>query len=115
MVVVTMILLYYHYDPSQTFWSPKCILLAITGYKCPGCGIQRMIYHLLHGHILTALRYNYFIALLIPYITIMSSTYFAPSSNYTQWIRRHLATKQIAYAYGILYVLWWFVRNIFNL
>ena len=106
---------YYRYDPSHTLWTPKCVMLGLTGYKCPGCGTQRMFYHLLHGHFLTAISYNYFAALLTPYLFILATTYLAPQSGYTQWVRRHLATKWAAYSYGILFILWWFLRNLVGL
>jgi hypothetical protein len=114
-VVVAAIYIYYHYDPSHTQWSPKCVMLALTGYKCPGCGTQRMIYHLLHGHVLKAISYNYFASLLIPYLLVLSTGYLAPDSNYTQWVRKHLATKWAAYTYAALYIIWWFLRNLLDL
>ena len=114
-VVVIMATFYYRFNPSTTQWAPKCVMLALTGFKCPGCGTQRMIYNLLHGHPLKAFSYNYFGALLIPYLLLLATTYIAPSSDYTQWVRRHFATRWIAYAYAVLYILWWFLRNIFDL
>ena len=113
--VVAAVWFYYRFDPSQTSWSPKCVMLALTGYKCPGCGTQRMYYNLLHGHPLKAISYNYFAALLAPYLLVLASTYLAPASSYTQWIRRHLATRWAAYTYAALYILWWFLRNLLGL
>ncbi|MBQ1546863.1 MAG: DUF2752 domain-containing protein [Lachnospiraceae bacterium] len=35
-----------------------CIFHYLTGYYCPGCGGTRALIALLHGRILTSLRYN---------------------------------------------------------
>lgn len=114
-VAVGMAIFYYRFNPSTTPWAPKCVMLTLTGYKCPGCGMQRMLYNLLHGHLLKAASYNYFGALVIPYLLILATTYILPSSDYTQWVRRHFATSWVAYTYGVLFFLWWILRNILGL
>ena len=115
LLVVLAAVVYFTFDPSQAGFFPRCTFLTLTGYKCPGCGTQRMIYHLLHGHVLKAISYNYFASLLIPYLLVLSTGYLAPDSNYTQWVRKHLATKWAAYTYATLYIIWWFLRNILDL
>lgn len=37
---------------------PPCILHAITGYYCPGCGGTRAVIALLHGQVITSLYYH---------------------------------------------------------
>lgn len=37
---------------------PVCPFKALTGLDCPGCGGLRMVYSLMHGDVLGALRYN---------------------------------------------------------
>ncbi|OHT89200.1 DUF2752 domain-containing protein [Mycobacteroides saopaulense] len=37
---------------------PVCPFKALTGLDCPACGGLRMVYSLLHGDVLGALRYN---------------------------------------------------------
>lgn len=37
---------------------PRCAFLEVTGWQCPGCGSQRALAALLHGHPLEAWRYN---------------------------------------------------------
>ena len=37
---------------------PACPFYTITGYYCPACGNTRSVTALLHGDILSALRYN---------------------------------------------------------
>jgi hypothetical protein len=114
-VLLVLGFIYYALDPTASAVFPRCTFLSLTGYKCPGCGTQRMYYNLLHGHPLKAISYNYFAALLAPYLLVLASTYLAPASSYTQWVRRHLATRWAAYTYAALYILWWFLRNLLGL
>jgi hypothetical protein len=37
---------------------PVCPTKALLGIDCPGCGSLRMVYSLLHGDVLSAVRYN---------------------------------------------------------
>lgn len=37
---------------------PPCLFLKLTGIYCPGCGGTRSVQALLHGSILSSLRYN---------------------------------------------------------
>lgn len=60
--------LYYRYDPMEHAWFPKCPFKAVTGLDCPGCGSQRAIHALLHGHFGEAMRYNVLILPFIPYL-----------------------------------------------
>ena len=39
---------------------PACVFRQMTGLWCPGCGLTRGTYELLHGHIGSALSYNLF-------------------------------------------------------
>ena len=58
--------LYYH-SPKDTKWL-ICIIYALTGYYCPGCGAGRACYCILHGQIYQAFRYNPLLVLLLPWI-----------------------------------------------
>jgi hypothetical protein len=46
------------FDPATHGFYPNCILHQTTGLLCPGCGSLRALYHLLHGHLATAFRFN---------------------------------------------------------
>lgn len=39
---------------------PTCVFHQMTGLWCPGCGLTRGTYQLLHGHVGAALGYNIF-------------------------------------------------------
>lgn len=114
-VVFIYLIVNYFFDPEQTTWSPKCFLLQLTGYKCPGCGAQRFAYHLMHGDILGAVHYNYFVALLAPYLLLLLSGELIPSRRWRQYVHTHFVTKFYCLFYVVLYFLWWVLRNILGL
>ena len=76
-----------------------CNIKSLTGLECPGCGGQRSFHFLLHGHILTAARYNLFLVISTPFFAIfyirfiqvyilkkekyLSSFIFKPAFGYT--------------------------------
>lgn len=47
-------------------WMPGCALRGLTGLECPGCGMTRGTYALLHGRFLEALRFNPVGMILLP-------------------------------------------------
>lgn len=60
------------YDPSSSgVHFPKCGFYVLTGYKCPGCGTQRALHHLLNGDIVESFRQNALVYLAIPYIIMV--------------------------------------------
>lgn len=107
--------LLYTFDPEATRWSPKCTLLLTTGWRCPGCGSQRFIHHLLHGELLAALRYNYLLASLTPWVATLFAAWMLPQTPFSRWTMTHLATRPIALTYLALYILWGVARNLLDL
>ena len=57
--------LYFRLDPAR-YPFPRCIVHWLTGLHCPGCGTQRAVHALLHGHIGQALGFNLLAALAAP-------------------------------------------------
>jgi hypothetical protein len=48
----------FFFNPSSHSFYPVCQFHRITGLNCPGCGMTRALYALLHGNFSTALRDN---------------------------------------------------------
>ena len=44
-----------------------CPIRAVTGYRCPGCGITHCAVNLLHGRVLEAFEANQFVFILAPF------------------------------------------------
>ena len=59
-------LLYFLFDPTKVSIFPPCIFHQVTGLDCPGCGAQRALHQLLHGHLIAALRLNAMFVLSLP-------------------------------------------------
>lgn len=51
------------FSPPGSPWLPKCLFHRWTGLHCPGCGVTRAVYSLLHGDLKSSLHNN---LLLIP-------------------------------------------------
>ncbi|MGZ5393859.1 MAG: DUF2752 domain-containing protein, partial [Mycobacterium sp.] len=49
---------------------PGCVFHQMTGLWCPGCGLTRGTYELLHGHVGAALGYNIFTPLALAAIVV---------------------------------------------
>lgn len=49
---------------------PKCPLKYLTGIDCPGCGLTRSVYSLLHGDPLAAISHNLLILFVIPWLVM---------------------------------------------
>ena len=56
----------FFFNPTKYGFYPVCLFHRFTGLNCPGCGMTRALYALLHGDLLTALRDNALLVLGIP-------------------------------------------------
>lgn len=62
------LVLLFAFDPAQHAFFPKCVFYWATGLFCPGCGSQRALHALLHGHVGEALGQNALVVLALPYL-----------------------------------------------
>ena len=111
-VMVTLVLVFLVLvNPATSVFAPKCMFKYLTGYDCPACGIQRAIHTLLNGDVVTALRYNYFLLISIPYFWAVAITTFCKSeivSKMSYYVQHPKIVKVVL----ALIILWWIMRNI---
>jgi hypothetical protein len=55
---VAAAVVYFLFDPLKAGFFPPCPFHLLTGLYCPGCGTQRALHALLHGHLAAAAGYN---------------------------------------------------------
>lgn len=103
---------YFNYNPSSSSMFPKCIVLVLTGYKCPGCGTQRAIHALLHGNVAAAWHYNAMMVTALPVMALYGTA---------QLLRRRcprfywaINHEAVLWTIFTLIVLWWVLRNVFG-
>jgi len=87
------------FDPAEIALYPKCPFYVITGYQCPGCGTLRGLHALLHGQLIQAMRFNFFMVLSIPLLIFL---FFSKKAKY------HVCLGWMTLA---AVLIWWFVRN----
>lgn len=79
---------------------PLCVFHALTGLQCPGCGATRALYHLLHGDIRGAFRYNQLLFVMAPFFAVAA-----------RWPR--LLTKpSVAWTLAVVVIGYGIVRNL---
>lgn len=103
---------FYIFNPAQHSFFFPCPFKLITGYHCPGCGSQRAIHQLLHGDVISALRYNPLMVLSLP-ILIYGLGITAWNFIYeTQYRVKLFYNSAFIYGYFGLVVFYWAFRNI---
>ena len=115
-VVIAVLLLfgfiYYAIDPSASTIFPRCTVLELTGYKCPGCGSQRAIHALLHGDVAEAFRYNALLLIAIPWIALCLFAESRRTRNPRLYAR--LNAPLLIWLFLAMVLIWWVLRNIFK-
>lgn len=66
LVISSMAVVLYTFNPANCSWFPPCPLHTLTGLNCPGCGSTRALHQLVHGDVLGALRLNPLLVLATP-------------------------------------------------
>ena len=109
-VAVVAAIVYFYFDPSSSRLFPRCLFLETTGLKCPGCGSQRVVHALLHGHVGEAWHYNAMVVVAIPLIAF----YLLVSLGQNRWPRfyRVMFSRTVLFSLVGLIVLWWVLRNV---
>ena len=107
--------LLYCFNPAETALAPKCAFHAVTGWSCPGCGMQRFLHAFMHGRILEAFSYNYMLLILLPYlVAVLIERGFLKGERRKKW-QSVVEGRQVTYAMCIMAPAWFVIRNILNI
>ncbi|NVO18578.1 MAG: DUF2752 domain-containing protein [Bacteroidetes bacterium] len=112
LVLLVLILVYYSLDPANYSLFPKCPFYWITGYKCPGCGSQRAIHHLLNLEFTEAFKSNPLMVIAIPYIIGGFLFDYTRLADLYPRIRKILYGKTAIIIDAIIVFAWWILRNL---
>lgn len=109
---IALIAVYKTFNPSGNEFFPKCPFYASTGLKCPGCGSQRAVHHLLNFNIAGALWENYLLVISIPYLILGFHIEFTPNKTerILKW-RKKLFGITAIYVIIVIVISFWILRN----
>ena len=102
-------------DPAQSIWIPKCPVKLLTGLQCPGCGFQRAAHALMHGDVLGALRFNWFLLYAVPYLLVLIAERYFLRGPWQLKIRQWAEDNRVVWSYVVVYFVWFVVRNIYGI
>lgn len=115
LAVAVIVAVLYVVDPAESVVAPKCLVKTLTGYSCPGCGLQRAVHAFLHGNIVQAARYNLFLLVAVPwFLAVLVSDCLLRGATRRRW-QRVTHSNVLIYGYIALYFIWWVVRNVYHL
>lgn len=112
---VVVLTLLYLFNPVETEYAPKCIFHAVTGLSCPGCGMQRFLHAFMHGNFLEAIRYNYMLIVLIPYLLLFGIERFILIGERQKRWNSIIEGRVISTIMIILAPSWFIIRNILHI
>ena len=105
-------LLFFFFNPSNTALFPKCPFLLLTGWKCPGCGSQRAIHHLLHLQISEAFLDNALLIILLPLLLVFMVIEYGRTS--LSRLRKKINHPLLIWLLLSIIGFWWIFRNIYS-
>lgn len=114
LIAVAVFIYYYHnYNPEHHDLFPKCIFLQLSGFKCPGCGSQRAIHHILNGNFKIAWQMNALLITMLPFITagLFLNTYKGNNATLMN-IKKMFFKSSVIYLILIVILIFWVARNI---
>lgn len=91
---------------------PRCPFKWVTGLACPGCGSQRALMALLHGHPVEAVGYNYLLPFAVAYLALLGAHRLFPDSRRVSALYRRLTTPFALMVVAAVTVVWMVARNI---
>ena len=110
MAIVGASVFVYFFNPNTHGFYPVCLFHQLTGFNCPGCGMTRALYALLHGNFLLALKDN---ALFIFTLTFLAArgAWFAAKHFYRKPAGQFISPKML-WVFLIVAAIFTVLRNL---
>ena len=107
-----LLLVAYYFIYKKTGLGIPCPIHKITGLYCPGCGVTRLLFALMHGHIKEAFMYNQLVFIMLPFLLlyIIYCTYLYITDKKDKIISR--IPKYVFIIILILVLAWGVIRNL---
>ncbi len=99
----------------SAFLTPDCMLRGTTGLLCPVCGGTHALVSLMHGHILRAFQYNWFVMCLAGYAVLLWGTmhvFCLSGGRVGLKLLSYLLHYRIAIAFGLLAGCFFILANL---
>jgi len=112
LIIVILAIIYYSLDPADYSFFPKCPFHWLTGYKCPGCGSQQAIHHLLNLNFIEAFRANPLLIISMPYIILGFMFDYTRLSDRLPRLRKTLYGTRAIVIVAVIVFAYWLLRNI---
>jgi hypothetical protein len=116
-VVVTAIMIttYILLNPMQHHWPLQCPFKLITGLQCPGCGNQRALYALLHGHFAEAVHYNFFLIYAGPYALVLVVENLMKDGEWKNKLKSVVENRWVVRFFIVAFFIWLILRNLLKI
>lgn len=109
LAAISAIVVYGSLDPSVHHF-PRCPIYLLTGLKCPGCGSQRALHHLMNFDIPEAFRDNALIVISIPILALYAIASLLKTRNPKLYKATH--NRAAGWIAVTFIALWTIIRNI---
>lgn len=113
--LVAVVALLYFVNPTDYMIMPKCLFKVLTGWDCPGCGLQRCIHAMVHGRFVEGIGYNYFLLCAGPYVLSFMVAYFMPEGRARTRLTQVIEHRVAICAFLVLFGIWFVVRNLLGI
>jgi|SRR5215217_2598246 len=111
-LTIGLSILYYRYNPGVYHFFPECPFHKYLQLDCPGCGSQRAVHALLHGNVRSALDYNAFLVISLPFLLIhlfLKTASYLTGKDYVWKIWYQPTVPKVIF---IFVMVFWVARNI---
>ncbi len=108
-----LLIVFFVFDPEKNLLFPPCLFHKLTGYQCPGCGIQRAVHHLLHFRLGQACHYNVLAVAALPLIALLIYLENLGGKRRFTKLHQRLTSSRFSIVVLGLILVYWVLRNMY--